>query len=167
MRPHRYFIGCILLILVFCSCRNEKNFIGSWKPFEVKIWNNYRYDSLLINLHSKQFYFDHEDKEALDLFTPSYKDSLLKMLSASYLTLEDNGRFVMEDHAFFTQALDDTAWHNVVEGRWHIDDSLLTLSQLNGLTKCYIVLTFEAKTLIIGELFECKGRPITEISLKR
>ncbi|MBL0155177.1 MAG: hypothetical protein IPP93_17540 [Chitinophagaceae bacterium] len=136
----------------------------------MKIWDNYHHDSLLFNINTRQFYYDHTQKLSIDRLTPSYKDSLLKMLSASYLTLAEDGSFEMEDHAIFTPALHDNAWHNLVEGKWVINthDSTLTLTQQSGLTKCYRLLAFSDKTLILGELFECIiGTPITEISLNR
>src|SRR5262245_17244380 len=113
MQLARHSLYVFLLAVGVVSCQNEKDFVGSWKPFEVKIWYNYHHDSLLIDLPSKKFYFNQHDKETLALMTPSYKDSLLEMLSTSYLILQDNGNFEMEDdHAFFTQALSDIDWHN-------------------------------------------------------
>jgi hypothetical protein len=150
------------------SCQNKRYFRGSWKPFQVTIWNNYHNDSLLINLNSRQLYY-REDKETLALMTPSYKDSLLELLSRSSLTFNEDSTFIMEDYGFFVQALSDTAWHKVRNGNWSFaqKDSIFTLLQPNGLKKCYKMLEFKNERLTIGELYECEGGSITDIVLTR
>ena len=167
MRLSLYFTAC-LFVGTFFGCRNERDFRGSWKPFQVTIWDSYHSDSFVINVNNGQFYY-RENKERVALMTPVYKDSLFRMLAKSRLTLNRDNTFIMEDYGFFVQALSDTAWHKGRTGRWSFDtnDSTFTLFQLNGLKKCYKMLAFENETMTIGELYECEGRSITDIVLKK
>src|SRR5690606_19065745 len=98
MRRLRLLTAYLFSILTLLGCRNNIDLTGKWKPTEVKIWDNYHKDSLVINLAARQFHFNQFDKEIVGRMTPSYRDSLLKLLSASHLILKKDNTFEVQDH---------------------------------------------------------------------
>lgn len=170
MRQLRFLTAYLFSILTLLGCRNNIDLTGKWKPTEVKIWDNYHQDSLVINLVARQFHFNQLDKEIEERLTPSHRDSLLKLLSVSHLILKKDSTFEVKDHGFFTQAIYDSNWQSLKVGKWSINmsDSTLKLLQSNGIYKCYKLLNFGGDSMSIGELFECYPEPpMTVINLIR
>jgi hypothetical protein len=175
MSAPKYLAAYLFSILTMLGCRNENNFIGNWRPIKVTYWIRAPKDGDVINLKTRQVDFDRSDAVMVKIMTPKHKDSLLKTLSISYLKIKDDGSFAMEDHGYFSYPISDTTWQNFKVGKWKLNriDSVLKLSQANGLDKCYKLLKSKKDTLIMGELFDCnfdpplKNRPMTEIILVR
>ena len=161
----------IILFFLYASlsgCREEKNFAGNWKASKVVIWNNYHNASDTFDVKTKQFTSSY--KEDLYPLTQGRKDTLLHLLSNTYLRLQPDGRFDMEDYAFFVLDAADTLWDHVRGGAWIANekDSVLHLTQPNGTAKCFKILNFETNTMTVGELYECGDKiTMTEVTLHR
>lgn len=168
MMLHQYTFIFFFLYASLSGCRNEMDLTGNWKASKVVIWDSYHNASDSIDLKTKRFTSSY--KENLYPLTQGRKDTLVRLLSNTYINLQANGKFDMEDYAFFVLDVQDTLWDHVRDGTWKVNekDSVLHLTQINGATKCFKILNFETNTMTIGELYECGDKiTITEVTLHR
>jgi hypothetical protein len=159
----------MLFVIAFVSpaCRKQVSIEGLWKPYKVKMWDNYFADFLLIDLDAQSLRFSDSATHVEVNSSPNYVDSILGNMSNAYLLLDRQHNFEMNDYAFFTQMISDSAWQGRKNGVWTDTESLLSLNQGDSLIKCFKIMSRSEKNLTIGELYRCNGRPITEIFLRR
>ncbi|MCG2614732.1 hypothetical protein LZZ85_10590 [Terrimonas sp. NA20] len=167
MSLSRLLILLYVIVFINSSCRQKASVEGVWKPFKVKIWDSYRDHFALIDLYSKSFTYSDSVMQKREMRPVHEIDSIMDNMLTCYLSLNKQGHFEMNDHAFFTQVISDSAWQGLKTGTWVKTNSLLELTQESSLKKCFKIIDQSEETLTLGELYQCSDRPITEIFLRR